>query len=424
MAEPKAQWTLLTYIAAHNNLAELGKRSLAQILGAGSTSAVKLAALYDGPSGAARYIAGEPGSAAVEEPLGDVDSGDPDLLLETVRWAFDQLPAERYGLILWSHGTGWRPEEIKEVAGQVRSDASVDAAESNERSSAPGGLALFRTTLARMLAPNSRAERAILFDDGSGHSLDTLELDRVTDEVRRFIGQPLDLLGMDACLMATLEVAYQLRESVRYLVASEELVPGSSWPYDLILGDLLADPTQSASALAAAVVRSYTEYYTGHPPSAGDVTKVALDLGKVEALAAAADALAGALFDDIDGQADRLWKAQWACYQQESQKQKREPNKFRYHLWDLGSLAGRLAAASPTGPVAEAAQAIGATLEPGGPSVLAEGHRGDWFDGIGGVSIYLMPPKRVRVSPYYGELAFAKATRWQQLLDAYHAHYA
>ena len=52
--------------------------------------------------------------------------------------------------------------------------------------------------------------------------------------------------------------------------------------------------------------------------------------------------------------------------------------------------------------------------------VIAEGHRGDWFDGIGGVSIYAVPPGVQRVSPYYDEVAFAQSTRWGEMLAAYH----
>ena len=79
------------------------------------------------------------------------------------------------------------------------------------------------------------------------------------------IGQPLDLLGMDACLMATLEVAYQVRNSVRYLVASEELVPGHSWPYDTIFGDLRVDPERTPAEVAVSVVQQYTELLHGFP---------------------------------------------------------------------------------------------------------------------------------------------------------------
>ena len=40
----------------------------------------------------------------------------------------------------------------------------------------------------------------------------------------------IDLLGMDACLMSTLEVAYQTRANAVNVVGSEELEPGDGWP--------------------------------------------------------------------------------------------------------------------------------------------------------------------------------------------------
>jgi hypothetical protein len=62
--------------------------------------------------------------------------------------------------------------------------------------------ALFRWTLRSLLQPDKPAERAVLFDYGTGHSLDTVELARVAGAIANFIGQLLELLGMDACLMA------------------------------------------------------------------------------------------------------------------------------------------------------------------------------------------------------------------------------
>jgi hypothetical protein len=421
MPTSKADWTILTYIAAHNNLAELGQQSLAQIMKVGSTSQVQLVALYDAPDNAARYVVREIGHPAIEEPLNDFDSGAEDTLLETARWAFQKCPAEHYGLILWSHGSGWRPEEIREVAKQARGDSQVTSSESTERAAAPGSLALFRSSLVQMLQPEKPADRAILFDDGTGHSLDTLALERVTIEIQKVIGQPLDLLGMDACLMATLEVAYQLRNSVHYLVASQELVPGFSWPYELIFGDLRADPGQSSAKLVTTVVQRYTEYYTAHPPGAGDVTKVALDLSGAGDVAQAVDNLAQAVQAAMPSYADVLWKAQWDALMQESRNRKREPNKFQYHLWDIGSLAKRLADAGSSSQIREAAQAIDDALKPGGPFVLAEGHYGSWFDGIGGVSIYMIPPRKPpHISPYYSSLALSADTHWDEMLTKYH----
>ena len=430
----KAQWGVLVYIAAHNNLEQLGRRSLAQILDVGSTPQLKLAALYDGPHGAARYIAGEPGQPAVEEPLGDFDSGDPAALLDTARWAFEQCPAERYALVLWSHGSGWRPEdraggtfsawtpeELARIAREARGDDAVSPNELAQRAGQGGSMALFRSTLARILRQDDPADRAICFDDGSRHSLDTLELERVVREVVGIIGQPLDLLGVDACVMATLEVACQVREHVCYLVASEELVPGRSWPYDTILGALRAAPATSARDLAALVVQHYVDYYTANPPplNYGDVTKVALDLVQIAPLVQAAGGLGQALLDTIDSQADHLWAAQRETQLKETIQGQRRANKFNYHLWDLGTLAAHLAANSESAAVRDAARGVNTALQPSG-AVIAEGHRGDWFDSIGGVSIYAVPPGVQRVSPYYDEVTFAQSTRWGEMLAAYH----
>lgn len=418
----KAKWTILTYIAAHNNLHCMGKRSYDQIIAVGSTPEVRHGILFDWPDGAARYIVGEPGLVKQQEQLGNYDSGDPDRLIETAQWVFTQYPAERYGLILWSHGSGWQPEEIQAVANQIRGDHQVDKKESTERSAAPGSLALFRTTLAEIVKPDDRHERAILFDDGTGHSLDTLELENVTRTLQATIGQPIDLLGMDACLMATLEVGYQLHNSVRHLVASEELVPGHSWPYNIIFGDLRGHPERTPAEVAISVIKEYTDYYTTNPPGVGDVTKVALDLGHIDKLAESVNDLATTLTADMDNQADLLWKVQVETEKKESRNGYRQPTKFRYHLWDIRTVAERLADLTANPAVRDAAQAIVQVLKPGGPAVLAEGHYGAWFAGIGGISIFMMPPKKQdRMSPYYAKLALSTDTTWDEMLAEYHA---
>lgn len=417
----------MTYIAAHNNLDILGKKSLQDILGVGSTDDVIHGVLYDGHVGAGRYVMGEPGFVKdkEQEQLGaSFDSGDPNELIATAKWLFQKYPAERYGLVLWSHGSGWEPNEIETIANEVRPDPKVNAAERQERATAPASRCLFRSTLRAILKPQNPAERAILFDDGTGHSLDTLELARVGQTISDFIGQPLELLGMDACLMANLEVAYEVRKVVRYLVASEELVPGHSWPYGEIFGGLRANPDQSGAEFARFVVDRYVSFYTVNPPAAGDVTKVALDLSRIEDLARATDELARALDGDMDKAADVIWAVQRGTQQRETNKGKRSPSKFDYYLWDVRSLAaGLVECDTASASVKETAARTVEALAPGSASVLTEGHRGAWFDGIGGVSAYLIPPKRQRASASYAKLAFAKDTQWNEMLRAYHKHF-
>lgn len=421
----KAQWTVLNYIAAHNNLDQFGQKSRNEIVGIGSTDSVVQGVLLDSHAGSARYVAGEPGRVRAQELLGkSFDSGDPDELIRTARWLYDQYPAERYALVLWSHGTGWEPAEIEQVAQEARPGATHDAAESQERAGGLGSRCLFRTTLRKLLAPADRSERAILFDDGTGHSLDTLELARVTRAIATAVGQPLDLLGMDACLMANLEVAYELRDSVRCLVASQELVPGHSWPYADIYSALRASPALDGAALARLVVERYLDYYRQNPPRAGDVTKVALDLGRSDSVVAAARSFADALVDGMDQGAEALWSAQRVTRERETCGGQRQPSKFDYDLWDLGSVARELATGPDSTPeLRAAAGGVVEALAPGRGCVLAEGHAGAWFDGIAGTSVYLMPPGKQRVAPDYARLAFARDAHWDRMLAAYHQHF-
>jgi hypothetical protein len=420
----KAKWTILTYIAAHNNLDLLGQHSRNEILKVGSTPEVTHGVLYDGHAGAARYVMGEPGTVSSQDPLQAFDSGDPDALIDTAKWLFMKYPAERYGVVLWSHGTGWEPSEIQAVSAEARPGAATGPAEAKERSASSGSLVLFRSTLRSLLTPPKHTERAILFDDGTGHSLDTLELARVARTIGDATGQPLEFLGMDACLMASIEVACQLRGSARFLVASEELVPGHSWPYQQIYGALRAKPEQDGSALARTVVDEYVDFFMKNPPGVGDVTKVALDLSRLDSLAQASGALAGALRDDIAHNADALWQVQLDARKRETGNGKRTNTKFQYHLWDLGSLAAGLAKSGATDAVRRAAGDVAKELVPGAGGVIREGHRGEWFDGISGVSVYLMPPGEQRVAPSYSQLAFATETRWDEMLSAYHAQLA
>ena len=45
-------------------------------------------------------------------------------------------------------------------------------------------------------------------------------------QIKDVLGQKIDLVGMDACLMAMVEVAYEIKDYVNILVASQETEPG------------------------------------------------------------------------------------------------------------------------------------------------------------------------------------------------------
>jgi hypothetical protein len=114
-------------------------------------------------------------------------------------------PADNYGLILWSHASGWlqngmeSPEEaVTQSFGQQR------------------GRYMNVTTLADVLQ-----------------------------------GQGFDYVYFDCCYMASVEVAYELRHVAHYMVGSATELPATGMPYDQTLRYLMADQADLQAACQA-----------------------------------------------------------------------------------------------------------------------------------------------------------------------------
>ena len=56
--------------------------------------------------------------------------------------------------------------------------------------------------------------------------------------MRKRLGRKLDVLGLDACLMAMGEVGYQSKGSASFMIGSEQTEPAEGWPYTAVLGEL------------------------------------------------------------------------------------------------------------------------------------------------------------------------------------------
>ena len=173
------------------------------------------------------------------------------------------------------------------------------------------GRSIFTPTLETALTLPDAGARAIASDDGTGHSLDTIELGDVLAKTRKLLGKPLDLLGMDACLMSCLEVAFQSAADVRAVVSSEELEPGDGWPYDKLLADLRSDPGMDGAGLGRVIVKRYIESYKTRTDQ-WPVTMCAVHSAGIEAFSDKLDAftmeLRRAIKDD-DVDATRLLRA-------------------------------------------------------------------------------------------------------------------
>lgn len=400
-----AKWTFLVYMAGDNNLASAGDEDLREMRTVGSTDEVNVVVQFDnaGTRGTERYRVLAGGDDVVES-LGETDSGDPNVLLDFIRWAHNTYPADRYALVLWNHGGGWAPSAIDQVAQEIRAPG-FGTREAVERAASPLQRTFFRPSLETILSLASPQERAICSDDGSGHSLDTVELGKVLQKAADVLGQPIDLLGMDACLMSNLEVAYEARPWVRYMVASEETEPNEGWPYERVLPRLVAEPGLPTAELARHIVSSYTRSYAERE-YAGDITQAAFDLSRLDSLTTALDQLSAALAERLPAVRGQVWDAH------------RGTKRFAQNtLADVGNFGQQVKRTVPE--VAEAADAVLAALQPGTDAfVVAEEHAGDGVAACTGVTVYL-PNALVGISQFYPDLEFAKQRQWLRMVEAY-----
>lgn len=72
---------------------------------------------------------------------------------------------------------------------------------------------------------------------------------------------PFEVIGFDACLMASMEVAKAFHGYGKYLVASEELEPGDGWNYTEWLTRLTEQPEMNGAQLGKAITDSYIDFY-------------------------------------------------------------------------------------------------------------------------------------------------------------------
>ena len=405
----KSKWTFMVYLAGDNNLSTAGDNDLEEMRQVGSTDDLNIVVEFDnaGNLGTNRFRIQRDGENEDVVALGETDSGDPNVLLDFVKWTKEAYPAERYALVLWNHGGGWKPSDIDSIAQEVGAknynvrEASVRAASSLNR-------VFFRSSLEQVFELPTTLEREICSDDGTAHSLDTIELGKVLTIVQDILGQPLDLLGMDACLMNNLEVAYQAAPNVRYLVASEDLEPNDGWPYDTILQKLVDNPDMTTAELGTIIVEDYLKSYEDYVASGQhNVTQAAVDLSAISQVTQPLDSFASLLTECMDQDLiSTLW---WA--------QRRSANFNRRTLWDLLQFCQEFQRETRNEALKTAAEDVIKALQKGADHyVVAEEHGGNAVAHCGGVSIY-MPNDGV--SQFYSGMEFAKDTKWADMLQVY-----
>lgn len=301
MASTK-KWTIMVYMAGDNgkvfhdgkslmaDLQAAGWSDLAEMAKVGSTDQINIIAQYDtldNQSFTPRfYLDQSSPTGKLLDRIPPVDTGDPKNLTDFVVWGVNNYPAEQYALILWNHGTGWKEDDIYakycERVERARCYGEMRAGGKAEKLLQQS---LFLSTAGEIMSIEDDDLRGICYDDSSMSFLDNQALESALKNAQEVTGCHLAILGMDACLMGMIEVAYQIQDVADFMVASQEVEPADGWPYERILKTLTINPDMSSRDLSRIIVKEFGEYYKGmYRDGGGRKTQSAVDTKRVQAI--------------------------------------------------------------------------------------------------------------------------------------------
>ncbi len=244
-----AKWTWMLYLL-EDGTGLSGVDDINEWEANGSTSDVNYLVLFDAQNDSqdgVYYITHDPNgydstirSNIVYTGFGtDPDMSDWHTLKDFMIWVKNNYPAEHYGLTLWDHGSGiFKGEVNKGIFGSIMDDTNQTDKD---------------------------------FVDG----MKLWELDDALTNFKNAIGRNLDIIGFDVCLLGHIETAYQLKDCVDYVIASEKTEPGDGWDYVDAFAPLNSNPYISAEQQAKNIVNAYVTFYGGKNGQTSGVTQAA-----------------------------------------------------------------------------------------------------------------------------------------------------
>ena len=215
--------TLVIYMAAENNLhSYLQADSLEIAWGLDSLGDNSCVVLFMDDQKSSRLCMGTRKERlhTVKTYEGNLCSTDSQTMANVLHDIFTLYPARTYGLVMCSHASGWLFDNPVSASQMPRRRSfGID---NGQRSSSNSGRKMNIPTLAGVLS-------------GCPH---------------------LDFLMFDACFMQCIEVAYELRHSADYIIASPAEIPATGAPFTELLPIMCTAPTD-----IRALAECYVDYY-------------------------------------------------------------------------------------------------------------------------------------------------------------------
>ena len=238
--------TYLFYMVGQNNLEESLEANISDMkIGYGKTDINANVLVYaDTSSMPTLSLIWKDNSGKVQqktvETYPDQFSVDPEVMKKVIKDVFTRYPAERKGVTFSSHANG------------------------------------------SLYTPNSVRKRAFGLEVNDSSM-------NITDMREALEGCPyLDVIMFDACMMANIETAYELKDQARYFLAAPNSIPIDGFPYDKALPHLLKMDEDGLVRAAQA----YMEHFRNNDVEWDDFVSISVaDLSQMNALALYMDSL-------------------------------------------------------------------------------------------------------------------------------------
>lgn len=204
--------TVLVYLAANNNLDDEAYTNIQQMedaIGEVDGNLIIYTKLPNERPALYKITPKKNGQGGLEKIRDYIphSSSDPTIMKSVIRETQELYPAKTYGLILWSHATGWVP-------------------------ASQGGVKLKS------------------FGDDNGHVMDITDLNNA-------LYNNFDFIMFDACSMASVEVLYEIKDKSKYFIASPGEVISNGMPYDKITNDLFSPGVEAYTTIAEKYYNHY-----------------------------------------------------------------------------------------------------------------------------------------------------------------------
>jgi hypothetical protein len=308
------EWTIMIYMAGDNNLAVDMAYAMEQIksVAASGADSPNLFVYYDGNSpaiptlycdfsepGKARYVRSYkvPNKTYHVPKKENENAANPRSILNFVDWCVNKVEvenngeitfgrrAQKYALIFSGHSLGFQD------IGLFKDETSGRSMKMSDFYDMLQGLVSNKKNLQELAEANN------WLDDDQ----------KVENEL---LGQKLDILGFDSCVMGMLEVGYQFNLVAKTMIASEGSVPSAGWTYAKILGSLGREQCRNLDtrSVAELFVKEFIHSQDSYTVGGVSVDMAAWDLGRFDNLADTFDELAEALIECFKDPKSRIYR--------------------------------------------------------------------------------------------------------------------